>query len=106
MGALFQALLIWIIDIHDKKKWSRPFEAFGVNPLFMYVLGWVFAVLLGSINMTVGEKTASVKWFLYNNIMQPLFGEYLGSLVYALLFISFVWVFGYVLYKKKIYIKL
>mgnify|MGYP000987242539 CR=1 FL=1 len=106
MGALFQAILIWIIDIKNKKEWCKPFEAFGVNPLFMYVLGWVFAVLLGTITLTIGEKTASVKWFLYNNVMQPTLGEYFGSLIYALLFISFVWVFGYALYKKKIYIKL
>lgn len=106
MGALLLGLLIWIIDIRSKKKWSRFFEAFGVNPLFMYVLGWIFAVLLGSITLTIGEKTASVKWFLYNNIMQPVFGDYLGSLIFALLFIGVIWIFGYVLYKKKIYIKL
>ena len=39
LASSFLALLIWIIDVKGYKKWSMFFEAFGVNPLFMYVLG-------------------------------------------------------------------
>lgn len=106
LGSLFLALMIWIIDIRGRKKWCRFFEAFGVNPLFMYVVGWVVAVLVSAIKIQIGERTASIKWFLYNSVLQPVFGDYLGSLVYVLLFIGFIWIFGYILYKKRIYIKL
>lgn len=106
MGALFLGLLIWIIDIRENKKWSRFFESFGVNPLFMYVLGWVVAVLLNSIKLNIGDKTVSLKALLYGDVLQPVFGNYFGSLIYALLFIGFIWIFGYILYKRKIYIKL
>ncbi|WP_370526836.1 acyltransferase family protein [Bacteroides sp. 51] len=106
LGSLFLALLIWIIDIRGHRKWCRPFEAFGINPLFMYVLGWVVAVGLGTITLPVGEQVVSLKKFLYEGVMQPLFGDYPGSLIYALLFIGFIWIFGQILYKRKIYIKL
>lgn len=106
MGSLFLALLIWIIDIKDRRKWSRFFEAFGVNPLFMYVLGWVASVGMNSIKFTIDERSVSLKSYICNSLLQPVFGNYLGSLVYALLFIGFIWIFGYVLYKRKIYIKL
>ncbi len=33
-------------------------------------------------------------------------GNYFGSLLYALLFVTVCWLFGYILYKKNIYIKL
>ena len=46
LGSSFLALLTWIIDVKGKKKWSRFFEAFGVNPLFMYVLAAVIATII------------------------------------------------------------
>ena len=106
LASSFLALLIWIIDVKGYKKWSRFFEAFGINPLFMYVLGAVFSILLGNIRFMYKEAAISLQEFAYKIIMQPVFGDYFGSLVFALLFVSLVWSCGYVLYKKKIYIKI
>ena len=39
-------------------------------------------------------------------MMQPLFGDTCGSLVYALVFVAINWCIGYQLYKRKIYIKI
>lgn len=106
LGASFLALLTWIIDVKGKKKWSRFFEAFGVNPLFMYVLGAVLAIIIGNIILYPGGEKTSLKGFIYNDLLQPIFGDYPASLIFALLFVGFNWIFGYYLYKKKIYIKL
>jgi len=105
-GALFLSLLIWIIDIKDHKKWCSFFEAFGVNPLSMYVLGWIAAVGMSAITLNIGDKSIALKSIIYNNLLQPAFGSYFGSLIYALLFIGFIWIFAYILYRKRIYIKL
>jgi len=106
LAALFLALLIWIIDIKGYKKWSRFFEAFGVNPLFMYVVAAVLSILLGNIHFTYNGETTSLHGFIYHDVLQPVFGDYFGSLVFAVLFVCLVWVCGYTLYKKKIYIKI
>ena len=106
LASSFLALLIWIIDVKDKKTWSRFFESFGINPLFMYVTGAVFSILLGNIKFAYGEGIISVQRYIYSEVLQPLLGDYLGSLAYALLFVSLVWAVGYILYKKKIYIKI
>ena len=106
LASSFLALLIWIIDVKDKKAWSRFFESFGINPLFMYVTGAVFSILLGNIHFTYGEGSISLQGYAYSQVLQPLFGDYLGSLVFAILFVLLVWSVGYVLYKKKIYIKI
>jgi predicted acyltransferase len=106
LASSFLALLIWIIDVKKKKAWSRFFESFGINPLFMYVTGAVFSILLGNIRFAFGEETISLHGYAYGKILQPLLGDYLGSLAYALLFVSLVWAVGYILYKKKIYIKI
>ena len=59
LASSFLALLIWIIDVKGYKKWSMFFEAFGVNPLFMYVLGGVLSIL-SVASASRGETAASV----------------------------------------------
>lgn len=100
------ALLIWIIDVKGYKKWSMFFEAFGVNPLFMYVLGGVLGILLGSIQMPYDGDYISIHGFIYKILLAPAFGDTGGSLIYALLFVGLNWCIGYQLYKRKIYIKI
>lgn len=102
----FLALLIWLIDVKGYKKWSVFFEAFGVNPLFMYVQGGVLGILFGCIRLPWGGDSISIHGMLYNKMLMPLFGDTGGSLAYALLFIAINWCIGYQLYKRKIYIKI
>ena len=106
LAASFLALLIWIIDVKGYKKWSMFFEAFGVNSVFMYVLGGVLSILFGSISFPWGDGSISIHGFLYNIVLMPVFGETAGSLAFALLFIAINWCIGYQLYKRKIYIKI
>ena len=106
LASSFLALLIWIIDVQGYKKWSVFFESFGVNPLFMYVLGGVLGILFGSISFPWEGGSISIHGFLYKIILMPLFGPTGGSLAYALVFIAINWSIGYQLYKRKIYIKI
>jgi len=106
MASSLLAVLIWIIDVKGKKTWCRFFESFGINPLFMYVMGAVYGILLGNIRFRFGDGMISVQRYIYSELLQPLLGDYPASLAYALLFVSFVWTTGYILYKKQIYIKI
>jgi len=105
-AAQLLGLLIWIIDMQKKEKWSRFFHAFGVNPLIIYVFAGILANLVANIRFPYRGDLISVKSFTYEVLIQPWAGNYFGSLVYALLFITVCWLFGYFLYKKNIYIKL
>lgn len=96
-ASLLLALLIWIIDIKGKKKWSLFFEAFGINPLYLYVQGAILAILL---------DISGISAFLYMDFIRPVFGDFGGSLAWAILFVILNWIPGYWLYKKRIYIKL
>ena len=92
LAASFLGLLIWIIDIKGYKAWSRFFESFGINPLFLYVLGGVLGILFGSIKVPVGEGMMSIKGLINNEVLMPLLGDAtLASCVYALLFVWLNW---------------
>lgn len=106
LAATFLALLIWIIDVKGYKKWSVFFEAFGVNPLFIFVLGSLLSVLLGGITFSYDGVSTSLQGFIYGKCLQPYLGNYFGSLVFAVLFVIVNWSIGNILYKKRIYIKI
>lgn len=97
LAAMLQATLIYFIDLKEKKHWCRFFEIFGVNPLFLYVLSEVVAIVIGA---------TGCKPVLYEGIHAWVTNEYLASLLYALLFTGVMGACGYPLYKRKIYIKI
>lgn len=108
LASTLLGLLIWIIDIKGYKKWSCFFESFGVNPLFIYVLAGVLSILLGAIRFANAEGSyTTLKGFIYNDVIGSVITDAtLASLVFALLFVCLNWAIGYILYKKKIYIKI
>ena len=69
----------------------------------MYVLGGVLGILFG----TIPVAGTTIHGLLYSKALVPLLGDRtFASLVYALIFIGINWAIGYILYKKKIYIKI
>ncbi len=106
LGSMFLALLIWIIDVKGYKRWSRFFESFGVNPLFIYVLAAVLSVMFGNILLIFDGDLMNLQGFFYHICLNSWLGNYLASFVYAALFTCLNWAVGYILYKKKIYIKI
>jgi predicted acyltransferase len=99
------ALLIWIIDIKGCQRWSNPFHVFGVNPLFLYTLSEVLAILFGFFHVP-HSNPMNIHDMLCMGALEPLLGKYLGALMYSLLFVAINWCAGYILFKKKIYIKI
>ena len=95
--SLLQALLMYVIDIQQKKGWTTFFHVFGVNALALYVSSELLAILLG--NYGISETVYG--WI--HAVVPPLKP---ASLVYAVYFVLLNFAIGYVLYRKKIYIKL
>lgn len=97
VAAFSLAALIYLIDVKQQKKWFSFFEVFGANPLLLYVVGYVSGELL---------RLWKVNLFMFDTFLNPMFGDYFGSFMYAVLFLFLNWILGYVLFRKKIYIKL
>lgn len=115
---LMLAFFIYFIDVKGKEKIFTPFKALGMNPLFAFVMAGLFSKILGGMirwtvpalqdDGTMGEKSYSVLSWFYQNICQPVFGgnnEY-SSLMYAIIYVLVFTLMAYVLYKKKIVIKI
>ncbi|HZK68283.1 MAG TPA: DUF5009 domain-containing protein, partial [Paludibacter sp.] len=74
--------------------------------MFIYVVAAVLSVLLGNIGFTVYGEWISIHAYVYSQWLSPVFGDLMGSLMFALLFVTLNWFIGNILYKKKIFIKL
>ena len=97
LASLLQALLMYVIDIQKKSGWTTFFHVFGVNALALYVSSELLAILL---------KNIGVSETIFNGIHAVIPALKWASLVYAIYFVMLNFVIGYVLYRKKIYIKL
>jgi len=102
-ACLLLALLVYLIDVAKFKKWSFPFQIFGKNALVSYVFSSIFSITLYQI---LKNENGSAYGYLYSQIYQPTFGAYLGSFLFALSICLFVFCFAYVLYRRKIFIKI
>jgi len=106
IGMIILALMFMIIDIWGLKGWTGFFNAFGMNALFTFLLAGIVAKTLSSIQLGTGDTHISLSGWIFNNICTPLFSEpRMASLMFAIMMLLFIWIFGYILYKKKIFIK-
>lgn len=102
------SVLLWVIDLKKISKWTKPFIHFGTNPLFIYVFSGVYTnaiIYLIKIKTTTGE-TLSGYGYLFSEVFAPYAGNMNGSLLFALAHILFFWSVVFILYKKKIFIKI
>jgi predicted acyltransferase len=106
-ASLFLGILLWIIDIKGYARWTAPFQVFGMNPIFIYGFAEFLAITfwLKAAHSPTGEPVSITSW-IYNSIYLPIAGTYISSLLYALSFTFICWLIGWILFKKRIFIKI
>jgi predicted acyltransferase len=106
LAIILLAILIWIIDIKGYKTWTSFFVVFGMNPLFIFALSGIWVKCLYYL-VRIQSKEGVLNGYkaLYEGVFVPLAGELNGSLLFAITHIIFFWFIGWVLYKRKIFIK-
>ena len=98
--------LIYLVEIQKagapEKGWTKFFTVFGKNPLFIYLLSELLAILLYQINVT--RKQSVFSW-INNVFFQRVAPGPVGSLFFALSFMMLCWSVGLWLDKRKVYIR-
>jgi len=103
----FLALCYWVIDIKGYRRWAKPFETFGLNAIALYVVADLIAVLLELINVSGpdGSKISLGSW-----IFEKLFASWASpvnaSLAFAFTFVLVCLGLMWILYRRKIFIKI
>jgi predicted acyltransferase len=113
MAMVILGIFIYLLEFKNAKGgWSRFFDVFGKNPLFIFVLSGFLPRLLGLIRINSGfNDDGTIKyispfgWF-YEHVCRNISADMrIGSLLYAIIMILFYWLIVFILDKKKIYIR-
>ncbi len=114
LATLVLSVLIYLIEFKNVKgTWTRFFDVFGKNALFIFVMSGILPRLMGLIRINNGvEDNGSpsfitpLNWFYEHvcKLILPVEPKF-GSFIYAVCFIAMMWFFAWLLDKKKIYIK-
>jgi len=107
LAICFLASFYWLIDVKGYQKWTKPFVVYGVNAITVFFLSGLIPRILRMIKIadSNGEQINSQTW-LYKNWIAVFFSNpYHASLVGAITVIA-IWLgILWVMYEKKVIVK-
>jgi predicted acyltransferase len=98
------AALIYIIEIKkwNSSNWTQFFVIPGRNPLFIYLLSELLVISLYMIPVASGGNLFS---WINRSLFQKLIPGAVGSLLFAISFMMICWGVGWLLDRKRIYVR-
>ena len=101
LSALVLALLMYLIEVLQIKRWTYFFVVFGRNPLLLYALSGLIIKTMFVIRI----DGKSLNGWIYQDLLRPAFSDINASLFFALGYMLLIWAVGYFMDRRKIYIK-
>jgi predicted acyltransferase len=113
LSLLMLALCIWIVDIRGAEE-SRLnpekhrgrytfFLVFGMNAIASYVFSELMPGILSNIHVRPGINVTD---WVYRSILHVVPDVAFASLLYSSTYVAFCWIPMYVLYRRRIFIKI
>jgi len=102
----FLAFCYWFIDVKGIKWWTKPFVVYGLNAITVFFASGIIGRLLTLIKITNadGEEVA-LKTYIFENFFHSWLSTINASLAYALVYVI-IWLgLMWILYAKKIFLK-
>ncbi|MGI8555872.1 MAG: acyltransferase family protein [Pyrinomonadaceae bacterium] len=106
LALCFFGFCYWLIDIKNYRKWAKPFIIFGSNALTLYFCSSIFARIMNNISWNLPDGTVmNVQSWIFKTCFAPLASPFNASLIYSVSYI-FLWLFlMWLLYRKRIFVK-
>jgi predicted acyltransferase len=106
LALLTLASCYWLIEIKNYRRWTKPFVIFGVNAIALFVFSGIMARILGMIQFAGPEgKEISLQGWIFDtfflSVAEPINASLAYAISYLLLWLFLMWL----LYRKRIYIK-
>ena len=107
IALLVLGVLYWWVDIKERRWGTQPFVVYGTNALIVYAVSGLLARTLNAIHVADASGTqVNIKAWLWHNAFEPTFASpYNASLAYAIAHVLLLLGFAWLLYSRKIFIK-
>lgn len=104
-ACLLLAACYWLIEIKGWRRWGVPFQVFGANAIFSFVLSILLAKLGFMVKFTAGGQPTTLQGYAYQHFFVGLGSAKMSSLLFAIAFVILCWLPAAVLYRKKVFLK-
>jgi len=106
LATVVLSMSYWIIDVNNYNRFTKPFVVYGVNAITVFFLSGLIPRILNMIKVSRpdGSETGAQKW-LYETFFTPFFSPVNASLAWAVTFVLFWLGILWVMYNRKIIIK-
>jgi len=106
MALHFFALCYWFIDVKGITWWTKPFTVYGTNAIAVFFLSGIVGRLMGLIEVAnTAGKNVNLQDYLYGKFfmswLAPLHASLAWAVTYVIVWLGLMWI----LYAKKIFIK-
>ena len=101
LGTLALATCILVVDIWGHTRWTFLGRVYGANAITSYVLAGMLTVVFYSLRLGGAPLN---EWFM-KGMISIGFDPRFGSMLYAVIYMLIIFVPAWILYKKKIFIK-
>jgi predicted acyltransferase len=103
----FLGLLYWLLDVKNHRAWTMPALVFGMNAIagfiadsIVYGPGYGFTVK-SPAGASMSWHEAAQAWLVSSGLSAPN-----ASLVYSIAAVSFCWALLWLLWRKRIFLKI
>jgi predicted acyltransferase len=112
------AVCYWLVDVQGWRKWAKPFAIYGMNAIAVFMLAGLLGRILPAIKVPgAAGKSVALQAFLYDHLCAPFaspdtapfFGLLASpknaSLMWALMYVSALYLAAYLMYRRKWFLK-
>lgn len=97
----------WIVDLKGYRKWSTPFVVFGTNAIALYIGTTIFGKTLDMVELaTPHDGTITLQEKIYAAWFAPVASPANASLMYAVAFVLVWLLLIWLLFRKRIFLKI
>jgi predicted acyltransferase len=102
----FLAFCYWFIDVKKVTWWTKPFLVYGMNAITVFFLSGILGRIMNLIKWTTEDgKVFTIKSYIYETFFLSWLEPINASLGFAIFYILFWLAIMWILYEKKIFIK-
>lgn len=102
----FLAFCYWFIDVKKVNWWTKPFLVYGMNAITVFFLSGILGRIMYLIKWTTEDgKVFTIKSYIYETFFLSWLEPINASLGFAIFYILFWLGLMWILYEKKIFIK-
>jgi predicted acyltransferase len=106
LALVFLAFCYWFIDVKKVTWWIKPFHVYGMNAITVFFLSGIVGRIMYMIKWTSADgNPITLKNYLFETFflswLEPINASLAWAIVYILIWLGLMWI----LYAKKIFIK-